>query len=100
MSDIHIMSGHDADAVEAEILRLRAENEKLRLERDVFYVEYRMVCDEECKIVHAENEKLRAALEPFAQHAPTHEYSQPDTPVVIRVFVKDLRAAAAALKGD
>ena len=54
--------------------------------------------NEEILRLRAENEKLRAALKPLAQHAPTHAYSQPDTPVVIRVLVKDLRAAAAALK--
>ena len=46
----------------AENERLTAEVSELRAERDQFHMGYRVKCDEETKAAHAENERLRAAL--------------------------------------
>ena len=88
------------DEYSAEILRLRAENEKLQWELGKA-LDTLVVHDAVC----AENEKLRAALKPFADYVnkpePQTVYELGKVNAVMvdyDIFCKLCRAAAAALK--
>lgn len=85
---------------QVEILRLRAENEKLRKEKA--HANY--CCDDLRITFHNEVEKLRAALKPFKEIHDNIVAAFPDAQDDDEVhFGKadfaHLRAAAAALKG-
>lgn len=78
-----------------EILRLRTENEKLREQYDAGVAAWNPVYEivlNERDALKAENEKLRAALRPFAEAVKDEHNWKYD------INVDDFRAAAAALK--
>ena len=78
-----------------EILRLRAENEKLRKWKEEDGAAMRVF--ERYRELEAEIEKLRTALKPFAEAMEDVEEQAPYAHDCM-VSVNDLRAAAAALK--
>ena len=63
-SSVHSWTQADTQREEAayEIKDLRAEIERLRAERDTFYMDYRMKCDAETKALTIERDALRELL--------------------------------------
>ena len=87
------------DDAKDEITRLHAENAKLRAALEM--------TSGECKEAFAENAKLRAALEPFVKEALHWESCEDAEPLVEafpgyegELIVGDLRRARAALGGE
>ena len=79
-----------------EILRLRAENEKLRSENEKL-VAQSWVVDAAILSECEENEKLRAALKPFADRVDDFIPEKHDAHRAV-VTLGEIRTAAAALK--
>ena len=82
------------DTRDAEILRLRAENEKLRAECDEQARLNGMGGEREAKLA-SDNARLRATLKPFAEMNVT---IIDDTRMFYSFTCDHIRAAAAALK--
>jgi len=97
---LFIKRGNEAAS---EILRLRAENEKLRAAAKEAQVTFDATWSE-ADLLRVENneqrqeiEKLRAVLKPFADIAAQFEFAD-DNEGISGVLLGELRAAAAALK--
>lgn len=110
-------NGCHCDDAANEITTLRAEVEKLRAEVQTWQGHAKTAVwsdSEECKMLTADNERLRAALEPFAKAADGFDTQRIKNPeewfayggvssnsgTVGAITVGDLRRARAALKEE